>query len=42
LLTLYTTPVVYIWFDRLATRIRGTRMPQHMELPEAGVVEPGD
>jgi multidrug efflux pump len=42
LLTLYTTPVVYIWFDKLATRIRGTRMPQHLGLPEAGVVEPGD
>jgi multidrug efflux pump len=23
LLTLYTTPVIYIWFDRLATRVRG-------------------
>src|ERR1700726_365602 len=42
LLTLYTTPVVYIWFDGLATRIRGARMPQHLGLPEAGVVEPGD
>jgi hypothetical protein len=25
LLTLYTTPVVYLWFDRLAQRFRGTR-----------------
>ena len=24
LLTLYTTPVIYIWFDRLAARLRGT------------------
>jgi len=23
LLTLYTTPVIYIWFDRLATRFKG-------------------
>ena len=33
LLTLYTTPVVYIWFDKLAARIRGTRVTQHIELP---------
>ena len=25
LLTLYTTPVVYIWFDHLASRLRGVR-----------------
>jgi hypothetical protein len=25
LLTLYTTPVIYIWFDRLATRISPNR-----------------
>jgi Cu/Ag efflux pump CusA len=25
LLTLYTTPVIYIWFDRLATRISPKR-----------------
>ena len=23
LLTLFTTPVIYLWFDRLATRVRG-------------------
>ena len=25
MLTLFTTPVVYLWFDRLAKRLRGTR-----------------
>ena len=25
LLTLYTTPVIYLWFDRLATRFSGNR-----------------
>jgi len=24
-LTLYTTPVIYLWFDRLARRVKGTR-----------------
>jgi multidrug efflux pump len=27
LLTLFTTPVVYLWFDRLATRLRGEPAP---------------
>ncbi len=42
LLTLYTTPVVYIWFDRLAARIRGTRLTHHIELPGREAPEPGD
>jgi multidrug efflux pump len=25
LLTLFTTPVIYLFFDRLATRVRGVR-----------------
>jgi multidrug efflux pump len=25
ILTLYTTPVIYLWFDRIAQRIAGTR-----------------
>jgi multidrug efflux pump len=35
LLTLYTTPVVYIWFDRLASRFRGAQ-PVHgrLEAPQ--------
>ena len=32
LLTLYTTPVVYLFFDRL--RIRFARKPNHLEAPE--------
>src|SRR5205085_1340934 len=28
ILTLYTTPVVYLFFDRLAGRFRGARMPE--------------
>jgi multidrug efflux pump len=37
LLTLYTTPVVYIWFDRLASRFRGAQ-PVHgrLEAPQPG------
>jgi len=37
LLTLYTTPVVYIWFDRLASRFRRTQ-PVHgrLEAPQPG------
>jgi multidrug efflux pump len=33
LLTLYTTPVVYLYLDRLRTRMRGGRQ---MSLPEYG------
>jgi multidrug efflux pump subunit AcrB len=25
LLTLYTTPVIYLWFDRLSARVSGTK-----------------
>jgi multidrug efflux pump len=32
-LTLYTTPVIYLWFDRLATRFRG-RAPAAEAAPE--------
>ena len=42
LLTLYTTPVVYIWFDKLASRLRGPRLAHHMEYPETVAPEPGD
>ncbi len=31
LLTLYTTPVVYLWFDRLATALRRLRAPKAAE-----------
>ena len=31
LLTLYTTPVVYLAFDRLARRLRRRRMPEPVE-----------
>jgi len=27
-LTLYTTPVIYIFFDRLAERVKGRRLSQ--------------
>jgi multidrug efflux pump len=37
LLTLYTTPVVYIWFDRLASRFRRARRLQgRVEAPQPG------
>jgi multidrug efflux pump len=32
-LTLYTTPVVYIFFDKLARRFRGTRASQQSLAP---------
>jgi multidrug efflux pump len=28
-LTLYTTPVIYLWFDRLARRFGGARVEEH-------------
>jgi multidrug efflux pump len=31
LLTLFTTPVIYLWFDRLSSTVRARRAPQ----PEA-------
>jgi len=33
LLTLYTTPVIYLWFDRLARRFRKADAPAHEPLP---------
>ena len=37
LLTLYTTPVVYIWFDRLASCVRGVRAAHGpLEAPQPG------
>jgi multidrug efflux pump len=37
LLTLYTTPVVYIWFDRLASRLhRAQPAHGHLEAPQPG------
>jgi multidrug efflux pump len=27
LLTLYTTPVIYLWFDRIGRRLSGTPVP---------------
>jgi multidrug efflux pump len=36
LLTLYTTPVVYLWFDRLATRFARYRIGNVIEEPAAG------
>jgi len=35
LLTLYTTPVVYIWFDRLASRL-GSRFGSQVPAPQPG------
>jgi multidrug efflux pump len=34
MLTLYTTPVIYLWFDRLALRIRGAARRRDREDPE--------
>jgi Cu/Ag efflux pump CusA len=36
LLTLYTTPVVYLWFDRLATRLSRFQVGNPIEEPVAG------
>jgi multidrug efflux pump len=33
-LTLYTTPVIYLWFDRLARRFGGAREEEHLGGPE--------
>jgi multidrug efflux pump len=33
-LTLYTTPVIYLWFDRLARRFGGSREEEHLGGPE--------
>lgn len=36
LLTLFTTPVIYLWFDRLAARLRGIEpnLPRTPDLPD--------
>jgi multidrug efflux pump len=31
-LTLYTTPVIYLWFDRLARRFGGSRIEEDEDL----------
>ena len=36
MLTLFTTPVVYLWFDRLAQRVRGVRVSHRIEAPQMG------
>jgi multidrug efflux pump subunit AcrB len=36
LLTLYTTPVVYLWFDRLAARFARFRIGNAIEEPATG------
>ncbi len=39
MLTLYTTPVIYLWFERLARRF--SRAPEHHgEVAEPGEFEP--
>jgi hypothetical protein len=35
-LTLFTTPVVYLWFDRLARRVRALRLGRPVEAPQTG------
>ena len=36
LLTLYTTPVVYLWFDRLAKRFERFRIGNRIDVPMEG------
>jgi multidrug efflux pump subunit AcrB len=36
LLTLYTTPVVYLWFDRLATQFERYRIGNRIDVPAEG------
>jgi multidrug efflux pump len=36
LLTLYTTPVVYLWFDRLSQRFSRYSFSHFQEQPAAG------
>jgi multidrug efflux pump len=40
-LTLYTTPVIYIWFDKLAKKLRASSSasPYQLPLPEQGNAE---
>jgi multidrug efflux pump len=40
LLTLYTTPVIYIWFDRLATRF--ARKPEAERVPAGAEPVPAE
>ncbi len=35
-LTLYTTPVVYLWFDRVARRLQHLRVGSAVEVPQTG------
>jgi multidrug efflux pump len=37
LFTLYTTPVVYLWFDRLARRFKSLRIGNPIEEPSGGI-----
>ena len=39
LLTLYTTPVIYLWFDRLAQRFRRHPTREAMPGPEPAAAE---
>jgi multidrug efflux pump len=41
LLTLYTTPVIYLWFDRLAQRFSRFRISNRIELPAEDHVSRG-
>jgi multidrug efflux pump len=36
MLTLYTTPVIYLWFDRLAQRFSKFRVGNRIEEPVTG------
>jgi signal recognition particle subunit SEC65 len=36
LLTFYTTPVIYIFFDRLAERVKGRHLSRKYAAPEPG------
>jgi multidrug efflux pump len=36
-LTLYTTPVIYLWFDRLSRRLRGVPPGEHLGNGENGM-----
>ncbi len=41
LLTLFTTPVIYLFFDRLAARLRRWREQRAVTAPQAGVLPAG-
>jgi multidrug efflux pump subunit AcrB len=40
LLTLFTTPVIYIFFDRIARKLSQWRAAQARSVPEAASLEP--